>query len=103
MKCEDKKCFVHGDVKVRGFSVDGVVVSDKGKHTVIVERALTQYVPKYERYARRNSSIPAHNPECIGAKVGDTVRISECRKLSRTKAWTVVQILQKAEAAKVKK
>ena len=54
-------------------------------------------IPKYERYARTKSRIPAHNPECVGAKTGDLVRIAECRRLSKTKSWTVVEILEKAK------
>lgn len=95
--CKDKKCFKHGDVKLRGGTIEGVVVSDKGRRTVIVERALVKFISKYERFARRNSRIAAHNPDCIGAKEGDTVKIAECRKLSRTKAWSVVEITKKAE------
>jgi len=82
-------------LKTRGAVVEGLVVSDKGKNTVIVERELTRMVPKYERYARSNSRIPAHNPDEMGAKEGDIVRIAECRKLSRTKAWVVTAIIAK--------
>jgi small subunit ribosomal protein S17 len=95
--CKDKKCFKHGDVKLRGGTIEGVVVSDKGRKTVIVERPLVKYISKYERFARRNSRIAAHNPDCISAKEGDIVKIAECRKLSRTKAWSVVEITKKAE------
>jgi small subunit ribosomal protein S17 len=85
-------------IKTRGSVVDGLVVSDKGKNTVIVQRELTRFIPKYERYARSHSKIPAHNPDEMGAKTGDIVRIAECRKLSRTKAWIVTQILEKGGA-----
>src|SRR5271157_4050481 len=95
--CNDKKCFKHGCVSIRGGTIEGVVVSDRGRRTVIVERPLVKYISKYERSARRNSRIAAHNPDCIGAKEGDTVKIAECRKLSRTKAWSVVEITKKAE------
>ncbi len=103
MECKDSKCFVHGDLKVRGARTEGVVVSDKGKNTVIIERDLVKFISKYERYARRKSKIAAHNPPCIGAKLGDTVEIGECRKLSKTKAWTVTKVLAKAEAGRQKR
>jgi small subunit ribosomal protein S17 len=96
-ECNDEKCFKHGNVKLRGGTLEGVVVSDKGRRTVIVERPLMKFVSKYERFARTHSKIAAHNPDCIGAKEGDVVKIAECRKLSRTKAWSVVEILKKAE------
>jgi len=88
-------CFKHGALSTRGAVSEGIVVSDKGKKTVIVERRYVRYIPKYERYARSRSRIPAHNPDCIGAKLGDRVRIAECRKISKTKAWIVVEILGK--------
>ena len=92
-KCEDKKCFRHGGVKVRGEQLVGKVVSAKGKHTVIVERSVTDYLAKYRKYARGHSHIAAHNPPCLAAKVGDVVELSETRKLSKTKAWTVVNVV----------
>jgi small subunit ribosomal protein S17 len=95
VECNDKKCFKHGNLSVRGGFLEGLVVSSKGRRTVIVERPMVRFIPKYERFARSRSRIAAHNPDCIGAKEGDVVRIAECRKLSRTKAWTVVEVLKK--------
>jgi len=94
-ECNDKKCFKHGNLRIRGSFLEGIVVSSKGRKTVIVERPLVKYIPKYGRFARSRSRIAAYNPDCIGAKEGDFVRIAECRKLSRTKAWTVVEVLKK--------
>jgi len=93
-ECNDENCFKHGMLRLRGFTSEGVVVSDKGKMTVIVERDMIQYIPKYKRYARKKSRIPAHNPDCIGAKTGDRVKIAECRKISKTKAWSVVEVIK---------
>ena len=95
--CKDKNCFQHGTLRTRGAVAEGRVVSDKGKNTVIVERALIRFVSKYERYLRSRSRVPAHNPDCIGAKVGDLVRMAECRKISKTKAWTVVEVIKRGE------
>lgn len=95
--CEDQKCFIHGDVKVRGQVLTGTVVSAKAKRTAIVERPRIIYFPKYKRYARTRSRLAAHNPPCINAKVGDTVKVGECRKLSRTKTWTITEIIKKED------
>ncbi len=97
MDCNDKKCYRHGNVKVRGAKVIGKVVSDRGKRTVIVERDIFKKMPKYHRISKNRSRIPAHNPDCIGAKVGDMVLIGETRKLSKTKSWTVLEILKRNE------
>ena len=71
----------------------GRVVSTKGKHTAIIERDMTNYLSKYERWTKEKSKIPAHNPPCINADVGDMVRIGETRKISKTKAWTVLEVI----------
>lgn len=103
VECNDEHCFVHGALSTRGAVVEGRVVSDKAKRTVIVERDLTMKIPKYERYARTRSRIAAHNPDCIHAKMGDNVRIAECRKISKMKAWTVIKIVGKEVVGKEKK
>lgn len=84
-------------LSIRGHTSVGTVVSDKMKKTVVVEKDALQYISKYKRYARRKSRIPAHNPDSMKAKVGDLVRIAECRKISKTVAWTVVEILSRKE------
>jgi len=38
-----------------------------------------------------SSRITAHNPPCIGAKTGDKVKIAECRPISKTKSFVVVE------------
>ncbi|RLI40477.1 30S ribosomal protein S17, partial [Candidatus Bathyarchaeota archaeon] len=50
----------------------------------------------FKRYERRRSLIPAHNPPCINAKEGDTVRIAECRPISKTVSFVVVEKLEEA-------
>ena len=82
---------------VRGATTTGRVVSAKAKKTVVVERDITIKIGKYKRWARRKSRISAHNPESIGADVGDTVKIGQTRKISKTKAWVVMEILEKGE------
>ena len=93
--CSDPKCCWHGNLPVRGKVLEGIVVSAKAQKTAIVERHYLHYVPKYERYERRHSRIVAYNPECINAKEGDLVKIAECRPLSKTKAFVVVEILKR--------
>jgi small subunit ribosomal protein S17 len=92
-KCSDPKCPFHGNLSVRGRAFEGVVVSDKMAKTVTVELEGLRHIAKYERYERRTSKYHAHNPPCIAAKVGDRVKIMECRRLSKTKAFVVVQKL----------
>lgn len=67
------------------------MVSDKPRNTVIVASERLQYIPKYERYERRRSRIAAHRPQCIEVKSGNRVRIAECRKISKTKSFVVLE------------
>ena len=62
------------------------------KGTVVVAREYLQYIRKYNRYEKRTSRIIAHNPPCIGAREGEVVTIAECRPLSKTKAFVVVEV-----------
>jgi len=89
--CEDIKCPFHGKLSIRGRVFTGEVVSDRATKTVVVRWNYVHYTPKYERYERRHSRVVAYNPECIDAKKGDVVKIAECRLLSKTKAFVVIE------------
>lgn len=75
----------------------GRVVSDKMDKTVtvLVERQVKH--PTIGKIIRRTKKYHAHN-EGNDAKMGDTVVIEECRPLSRTKAWKVARLLERARA-----
>ncbi len=91
-ECDDVNCPFHGILPVRGQVITGKVVSDKMQGSVVVARDYLHYVKKYKRYEKRSSKLHAHNPPCIGAKVGDSVKIAECRPLSKTKTFVVVEV-----------
>jgi len=101
VECNDRKCPKHGEISVRGNIFSGVVVSAKPEKTAIVERTLISFVPKYERYRKSKSRIYAHNPDCIGAKENDIVKVGETRKLSKTKSFVVLSIEGKKKTIKV--
>ncbi|MCX6801804.1 MAG: 30S ribosomal protein S17 [Candidatus Diapherotrites archaeon] len=92
-ECQDEKCPVHGSTSVRGQSFKGKVISAKPTRTVTVERIITMFVPKFERYKKARSRVHAHNPPCINAKEGDIVIIGETRRLSKTKNFAVLKIV----------
>jgi small subunit ribosomal protein S17 len=92
--CEDRNCPFHGELPVRGRILEGVVVSAKMDKAVIVERNYLQYVSKFMKYERRRSRIPSHSPPCIDAQEGDRVTIAECRPLSKTVSFVVVEKLE---------
>ena len=97
--CSDENCPFHGALSVRGQTLEGEVASTDMDKTVIVEREYDVTVPKYDRYMKRRSRVPAHAPECMGLEVGDTVRIAETRPLSKTKSHVVVEQVDSDVAA----
>jgi small subunit ribosomal protein S17 len=89
--CEDKNCPFHGNLRIRGRVLDGVVISAKMDKTVVVRRDYQLYVPKFKRYERRHSHINAHNPPCLDVQEDEKVRIAECRPVSKTVSFVVVE------------
>jgi small subunit ribosomal protein S17 len=90
--CSDENCPFHGTLSVRGQVLEGEVASTDMDKTVVVEREYDVFVPKYDRYMKRRSRVPAHQPECLDVEVGDTVSIAETRPLSKTKSHVVVEV-----------
>jgi small subunit ribosomal protein S17 len=95
-ECSDPNCPFHGKLSVRGSVIEGNVVRSKMQKTIVVERSFERKVPKYMRFEKRRSKIHAHNPPCINAAEGDRVRIAECRPLSKTKSFVVVEVRKQA-------
>jgi small subunit ribosomal protein S17 len=91
-KCDDPNCPFHGNLKIRGQILEGLVASDKAEKSITVERSFYKYIRKYERYEKRKSKINVHKPDCIQVKVGDAVKIAECRPISKTKHFVVVEV-----------
>ncbi len=91
--CSDADCPFHGNLSVRGQTLEGEVASTDMDKTVVVEREYDVRVPKYDRYMKRRSRVPAHHPPCMDVAEGDTVRIAETRPLSKTKSHVVVEVV----------
>jgi small subunit ribosomal protein S17 len=92
-ECNDKNCPFHGTTRIRGKITKGLVVSKKSRNTVIIRQDYVQFVKKYQRYERRNSRLACHLPECLRNEInlGDLVRIGESRKISKTKAFIILE------------
>ena len=91
--CSDRNCPIHGTLSVRGQALEGTVASDKMDKTIVITIDSVRKVPKYKRTMKTSYKVKAHNPPCMNAKKGDKVRIMECRRLSATKAFTVIENL----------
>jgi len=74
----------------------GIVVSDKGDKTIVVEIQTIRIHTKYKKVVRRSSKLHAHD-ESNSAGIGDTVRVVETRPLSKTKRWRLAEIVEKAK------
>ena len=78
--------------KKRVRTVSGKVVSNKMDKsiTVLTERRVNH--PIYGKYMSKSSKLHAHdeNNQCA---IGDLVTIRECRPLSKTKSWTLVEVV----------
>lgn len=89
--CEGDLCPWHGKLPIRGKILEGTVVSARMQGTVVIRRDYLHFVPKYERHEKRKSRITAHLPSCIPVNRGDFVKIAECRPLSKTKHFVVIE------------
>jgi len=89
--CDDEHCPFHGTLSVRGQILDGVVISAKMSHTVVVKREYMRLITKFERYEKRTRRMLAHGPPCLGLTVGDRVTLMECRPLSKTVSFVVIE------------
>lgn len=74
----------------------GQVVSDKMDKTIVVAIEDSVQHPLYKKTMKRTYKLKAHdeNNEC---GIGDTVKVMECRPLSKDKRWRVVEIVEKAK------
>ena len=73
----------------------GQVVSTKMAKTIIVEVSRRVPHPLYKRIVARRKKFYAHDEQST-AKMGDIVRITECRPLSRLKRWQLTEVIRRA-------
>ncbi len=81
-----------GKRKVR----EGLVVSDKMDKTVVVAVETRKVHPLYKKAIRVTKKYKAHD-ENNACKIGDKVKISETRPLSKDKHWRVIEVISKRE------
>jgi len=76
-------------------TIQGKVISDKMDKTitVLVERQVKH--PLYGKFMRRSTKLHAHD-EANVCREGDTVNITSCRPMSKTKTWSLVEVINKA-------
>ena len=76
--------------------LQGIVASDKMNKTIVVEIRQRKLHPLYKKYVTRSKRVKAHD-EKNDAHIGDTVRVEECRPLSKEKHWRLIEIVERAK------
>lgn len=76
-------------------TLTGRVISNKMDRTITVLVERREPHPIYGKYIRRSTKLHAHDAENV-CNEGDTVTIEQCRPLSKTKAWRLVEVVERA-------
>jgi small subunit ribosomal protein S17 len=74
----------------------GIVTSDKMDKTIVVSIVSKTLHPLYKKYVTRTKKVKAHD-ENNEAKMGDRVRVVECRPVSKEKCWKLAEIVERAK------
>jgi len=82
--------------KTRKKEFIGIVKSNKMEKTIVVSIETLTLHPLYKKYIKRSKKVKAHD-EKNEAKIGDRVRVIECRPISKEKCWKLVEIIERAK------
>ena len=93
-ECDDKHCAFHGSLSLRGRMLEAEVTKVNLQKTAVVQWTRQFYLPKYQRYEKRKSRLQVHNPPCMDIKKGDKVKVVECRPISKTKNFVIIERVQ---------
>ncbi len=80
--------------------IQGTVVSDKMDKTIVVSIERRKKHRLYHKVVSLTQRYKAHDEE-NSCRLGDVVRIAECRPMSRDKRWRVIEILSRGDVADV--
>ncbi len=84
------------EVKSNKRTLQGVVVSNKGEKTIVVQVERKFLHPKYRKTIRSHKKYMAHDAENT-CNIGDTVSIVESRPISKNKCWVMEEVLRRTE------
>ncbi|EAN86153.1 putative 40S ribosomal protein S11 [Trypanosoma cruzi] len=97
----DRKCPFTSDVSIRGRILRGVVHSTKMKRSIVIRRDYLHFIRKYQRYQKRHRSLTVHCSPCFDPKPGDEVIVGQCRPLSKTIRYNVLEVVSKSAPGKL--
>ena len=89
----DKHDPFFSNIGIRGRIFVGKVISVKSQKTAKIEFERRILIPKYERYEKRRTRLFVHIPDSIPVGLGDIVRCGECRPISKTKNFVIIEKL----------
>ena len=93
----DKKCPFTGNVSIRGRIIRAQVNSLKMKNSLIIKRNYLHWVQKYQRYMKRHKNFAVHvSPAFDRIRKGDDVVVGQCRPLSKTVRYNVLEHIPKS-------
>ena len=95
----DRKCPFTGDVSIRGRMMRATVRSTKMKRSIVIRRNYLHFINKYQRYMKRHKNFTVHCSPCFEPAVGDEVVVGQCRPLSKTVRYNVLQVISKSGKA----
>ena len=81
----------NGSLSIRGKLFEGTVINAKAKWTVVIQKESPIYFKKFKRFGRSKNKIHAHVPSNINVKEGDYVIAAECRPISKSVSFVVVE------------
>jgi len=80
----------NGSLTIRGKLFEGIVINAKG--TAVIQKESPIYFTKFKRFGRSKNKIHAHIPSNLNVQVGDYVVAAECRPISKSVSFVVVEV-----------
>ena len=88
----DKNNPFNGTLSIRGKIFEGTVINAKANGTVVIQKESPIYFKKFKRFGRSKNKIHAHVPSNINVEEGDYVIAAECRPISKSVSFVVVDV-----------
>ena len=82
----------NGSLSIRGKLFEGIVIDAKAKGTVVIQKESPIYFKKFKRFGRSKNKIHAHVPSNINVQEGDHVIAAECRPISKSVSFVIVEV-----------
>ena len=82
----------NGSLSIRGKLFEGTVINAKAKGTAVIQKESPIYFKKFKRYGRSKNKIHAHVPSNIIVQEGDHVIAAECRPISKSVSFVIVEV-----------